>query len=129
MCRYPARDVRRDGEFGEGDPAGVDDVDEQEGLLNGGVDEGVVGGVVGALVGEFEGLIADVQGIVALEGCGWEGTVGVGALGQEVFGLLVGDDCGVAVDEEVGAADVVGVVMGVDEVGDGEVCHVADGVL
>ena len=52
VCGDPAGDVGGDGKFGEGDPAGVDNVDEHESFLSGGVDEDVVGGVVGAFVGK-----------------------------------------------------------------------------
>ena len=54
----PIGDVLGLAEFGEGSPAGVDDVDEHEGFGGGAVDEDVAWFVVGAFVGELEGLVA-----------------------------------------------------------------------
>ena len=53
MCGDPAWDVGGDGEFSEGGPAWIDDVDEHEGFLEGSVDVDVAGGVVFAFVGEM----------------------------------------------------------------------------
>lgn len=124
MRSYVRRDARRDPERCKGHPAREHDVDEDQDFLERGVNEDVSGDVCLAFVGELEGLVPEVEGVGRGEGDGGEGTVGVRDGEEVALGEGVGDDGGVG--EEGGCADVVGVVVAVDEVGDGEGGGVVD---
>src|ERR1700722_5483098 len=99
-------------------PAGVDDIDEHQGVVVGEVDVDVVGGVVGAVEGQLDALAAGLQGVGVGEGHVGQRPGRVAGADQEPAGFLVADPGDVPVEQRGGAA-VVGVVVGVDQVGHG----------
>lgn len=112
----------------EGRPAGIDNVDEQEDLLLRGVDEDVTRTMRDPAVFELQGLVADVEGLGLVECNAGRWASGVGTVGKLLRSGCGGNVCHVlrrAV--KVCAADVVGMVVGVDDVGEGFVGQVADG--
>src|SRR6185437_15950159 len=100
----------------DGHPPGVDDVDEHQGVVAGEVDVDVVWGVVGAVPGQLGALAPDLEGVVVGEGDlrGRAGRVVVPL--QPTLGFLVPDADHVPAEQR-GRAGVVGVVVGVDQVG------------
>src|SRR5689334_4018290 len=102
----------------DGHPAGVDDVDEHQGVVAGEVDVDVVRRVVGAVPGQLDALPAHLQGVAVGEGDLWCGPGRVVVALQPALGFLVADADDVAAEQR-GRAGVVGVVVGVDQVGDG----------
>src|SRR5579863_7162825 len=61
-------DVVAEVEVVDGYPAGVDHVDEHQGVVVGEVNVDVVRGVVGPVPGQFDPLAADFQGVAVGEG-------------------------------------------------------------
>jgi hypothetical protein len=96
-------------------PAGVDHVDEHQRVVAGEVDVDVVRGVVGAVPGQLGALPPDLQGVAVGEGH-LRHRPGRVAVAQQPPGLLVPDADHVPAEQE-GRASVVGVVVGVDQVG------------
>ena len=95
-------------------PAGVDDVDEHQGVVVGEVDVDVVRRVVGAAPGQFDALSPDLESVGIGEGHVGQRTGRVVVPAQKPASLLVPDPDDVP--EERGGRAVVGVVMGVDQV-------------
>jgi hypothetical protein len=81
------------------------------------VDEDVVGRVVGAVPRQLDALPSDLQGAAVREGLVRQRPGRVVVAQQELARLLVPDARDRPVEQRR-RADVVGVVMGVDEVGD-----------
>ncbi len=98
-------------------PSRVDDVDEHERLVVRQVDEDVVGGVVGAVPGEVDAFAADLERPVVLERLLVGRPRGIVIAQQQPSRLLVADARHLRV-EQGRRADVVGVVVRVDEVVD-----------
>src|SRR5260370_24475089 len=109
-------DVLAEVEVVDGHPAGVDDVDEHQGVVARKGDVDVVRRVVGAVPGQLDALPAHLQGVAAGEGHVRHGPGRVVVPQQQPPGLLVPDANDVAVEQR-GRAGVVGVVVGVDQVG------------
>src|SRR3954466_3954134 len=107
------------GEVGDvdGRPPGVDDVHEHEGVVVWQMDVDVVGRVIGAVPGQVDALAADLQAAPFPERLLRRGPRRVVVAHQEAARLLVADAHDILVEQERGAG-VVGVVVGVDEVGD-----------
>ena len=63
-----ARNVFAEVEVVDGHPAGVDDVDQHQGVVIGKVDEDVVRRVVGAMRGQLDALTGNLKGVAVLEG-------------------------------------------------------------
>src|ERR1700722_9499583 len=97
--------------------AGVDDVDEHQGVVAGEVDVDVVRRVVGPVPGQFDPLAADFQGVAVGEGHVRYGAGGVIVAQQQSPGLLVADADDVPAEQR-GRSLVVCVVVRVDQVGD-----------
>src|SRR3984885_10060515 len=110
-------DIVAEVEVVDGDPAGVDDVDEHQGVVVGEVDVDVVGRVVGPVPGQLDSLAADFQGVGVGEGDVGDGAGRVIVAQQQPPGLVVADADDVAAEQR-GRSLVVGVVVGVDHVGD-----------
>src|SRR5262249_36632977 len=102
----------------DGHPAGVDHVDEHQGVVAGEVDVDVVRRVVGAVPGQLGALTPDLQGVPV--GQAPRGRRRGGALAplQQPAGLLRPDAAHVPAEQR-GGAGVVGVVVRVDEVRQG----------
>ena len=81
------------------------------------VDEDVVGRVVGTVQRQVDALAADLEGAAILEGLLGRGPRRVVVAQQKLARLLVPDARDVLVEER-GRADVIGVVVRVDEVRD-----------
>src|SRR5262249_22951698 len=94
----------------DGDPAGVDDVDQHQGVVVGQVDVDVVRRVVGAVPGQFDALTANVEGVAIGEGHLRRRPGRVVVPQQQPPGLLVADADHVPVEQR-GCTGVVGVVM------------------
>jgi hypothetical protein len=87
-------------------------------VVVGQVDVDVVGRVVGAVPGQLDPFPADLQGVAVGEGLGRGGPGRVVVAPQQPPGLGVADADHAGVEQR-GRAGMVGVVVGVDEVGDG----------
>src|SRR5579863_4629985 len=112
-----ADDVVAEVEVVDGDPAGVDHVDEHQGVVVGEVNVDVVGRVVGPVPGKFDPLAADFQGVAVGEGDVGGGAGGVVVAQQQPAGLVVADADDVPAEQR-GRSLVVAVVVRVDLVGD-----------
>src|ERR1700683_505554 len=110
-------DVVAEVEVVDGYPAGVDHVDEDQGVVVGEVDVDVVRRVVGAVPGQFDPLAADFRGVAVGEGHVRDGAGGVIVAQQQSPGLLVADADYVPAEQR-GCSLVVCVVVRVDHVGD-----------
>ncbi|MCW2895257.1 MAG: hypothetical protein JWO75_4746 [Actinomycetia bacterium] len=108
----------------DGHPAGVDDVDEHEGVVVGEVDVDVVRRVVGAVPGQLDPLAPHLQGVAVGERHLRHRPGRVVVPPQEPRGVLVPDAD--HVPEQGGRGAVVGVVVGVNQVGHG-VAHALGG--
>ena len=97
-------------------PAGQEDVDQHERVVVGKVDVAVVRGVVGAVPREVNTLPAHVECVLGLEGDVRDRPGRVVLACQQLPGLDLPDPHHV-LPEQRRAADVVGVVVGVDQVG------------
>ena len=107
------------GEFGKGGPAGENNVDDHDGFGGRRPDEDVAWFVVGAFVRELQRLVANNEGVFFLEDSvgDWPGGVGVRESFKVEERLHMGNvvfDCFI---KNVGAADVVGVSVAVNEMG------------
>src|ERR1700722_13721304 len=80
-------------------PAGVDDVDEHQGVVVGEVDVDVVGGVVGAVEGQLDALAAGLQGVGVGEGHVGQRPGRGAAAAQEPAGFLGADPGAVPVEQ------------------------------
>jgi len=110
-------DVVAEVEVVDGYPAGVDHVDEHQGVVVGEVDVDVVRRVVGPVPGQFDPLAADFQGVAVGEGHVRDGAGRVVVAQQQSPGLLVADADDVPAEQRGGSL-VVAVVVRVDHVGD-----------
>jgi len=110
-------DVVAEVEVVDGYPAGVDHVDEHQGVVVGEVDVNVVRRVVGSVPGQFDPLAADFQGVAVGEGHVRDGAGGVVVAQQQSPGLLVADADDVPAEQR-GRSLMVAVVVRVDHVGD-----------
>src|ERR1700733_10587144 len=110
-------DVVAEVEVVDGYPAGVDHVNEHQGVVVREVDVDVVRGVVGAVPGQFDPLAADFQGVAVGEGHVWDGAGGVTVAQQQSPGLVVADADDIPAEQR-GRSLVVCVVVRVDHVGD-----------
>jgi hypothetical protein len=110
------RDVLVQVEAVERHPAGQEDVDQHERVVVGKVDVAVVRGVVGAVPREVNTLPTHVECVLGPEGDvrDWPGRVVLAC--QQLLGLDLPDPHHVF-PEQRRAADVVGVVVGVDQMG------------
>ena len=111
-----AGDVLVEVEAVERHPAGQVDVDQHQRVVGREVDVDVVGRVVGAVPGQVDPLPADAQRAVGLEGHVGHRPGRVVVPGQQPLGLDVADPDHVAAEQRRGA-EVVGVVVRVDDVG------------
>ena len=118
------------GQVGDVDrrPARIDDVDQHQRVVVGQVDDDVVRRVVGAVPGQLDPLTADLQGAAVLERLLVRGSGRVVVAQQQPPGLLVADANHACVEQR-GRAGVVGVVVRVDQVGDGVADAVGGGDL
>src|SRR5579862_7867652 len=114
---HVAGDVLAEVDVVDGYPAGVDHVDEHQGVVAGEVDVDVVRRVVRPVPGQFDPFAADFQGVAVGEGHVRDGAGGVTVAQQEPPGLLVADADDVPAEQR-GRSLVVCVVVGVDHVGD-----------
>jgi hypothetical protein len=114
--RQVTRDVVGQVDDVHGHPAHVHDVDHHQRVVLGKVDDAVVGRVVGAVPGELDPLPADLQGAAIGEGLLRRRPVRVVVPEQEAPRLLVPNPHDVLAEER-GRAGMVGVVVGVDQVG------------
>jgi hypothetical protein len=96
-------------------PAGVDHVDEHQGVVAGEMDVDVVRRVVGAMPGQLHPLPAGLQGVPVGEGHLRRRAGRVVVAEQQPAGLLVPDPDHVPAEQRR-RAGVVGVVVGVDQV-------------
>jgi hypothetical protein len=108
----------------DGHPAGVDDVDEHEGVVAREMDVDVIRRVVGAVPGQLDSLPSHLQGVSVGERHLGHRAGRVVVTQQEPPGFLVPDPDHVA--EYGGRGAVVGVVVGVDQV-DHSVAHALGG--
>lgn len=123
----PAWDVRGDRQVGERNPPGKDHVDEHQHLLLRRPDEDVALRVVGPVVVKEQLVLPPPDARRRLEDPVRLRPVGVVHLLQELGRVLVCIDAQPLVVEDRRRPDVVGVVVGVHEVGDRSGRHPADG--
>jgi hypothetical protein len=98
--------------------AGVDDVHEHHDLLPRRVDEDVPGLVVVAAIVELQRLSPHGQSVVLVERDRWKRTAWIGAFGQQRSGIAVRDGRR-TFGEQARPADIVQVLVAVDDVRDG----------